>query len=195
MQAGLLQNRLLERGYSRSLLKKDFNKTSALNRKQLLYRKNDKTPDSDTRCILTFNRDHLKIKTIFQKYWFLLTEDPILGHYFPANPSITFTRPGSIGDWLVSSHFTDTPKKDPCKNLGTFACGSCEYCGFLDLRTKATLHRATNGNANISSIVTPQESFCHVYKFEGFLFLPLEIIHIHPRGGDWDEVILRMETK
>lgn len=38
-------------------------------------------------------------------------------------------------------------------------------------------------------------AFAYNYKFEGFSFLPLEIIHLPLRGGDWNGTILRVETK
>lgn len=44
--------RLLERGYSRNLLKKDYNTTLAMNRESLLYQKRDQPSTEVIRCIL-----------------------------------------------------------------------------------------------------------------------------------------------
>lgn len=108
--ANSLQKRLLERRYSHTLLKKV--QKCSLTREQLLYKVPPSTqpvavsPKKDqTRCILTYSGQHQSIRSILKKYWFLLTEDPILSQYVAAQPSITYRRSKSLKDSLVHSHF------------------------------------------------------------------------------------------
>lgn len=138
-QARGLQSRFLERGYFRSLLKKAFNSTSAKNREQLLYQNKEKVSRDIVRCILTFNKAHHNIRLIFDKYWFLLSEDPILTKYLPIRPSITYRKSKAIGNRLVSSHFLEENSNDPCRKIGTSPYGSGDCFASLDCRTTATL--------------------------------------------------------
>lgn len=185
---------------------------------------------------MTFNRDHQQIRNVFQKYWFLLTVDPILGKQLSPHPSITYRSSRSNGDRLTSSHFSETPLQERW-NVPLWT-GEC--CGTLDVRTQAMLRGGNKWqckhyvDCNTKGIMyfmqcpysalyvgkTRREftrcifdqtyagsigyfrsplgrhiAFNHGYKFEGFPFLPLERIHIHPKGGVCDGNILRAKTK
>lgn len=136
-QASILQKRLLERGYSRSLLKKAYKNAQVLNRNNLLYNKKICKQDEMTRCIMTFSNQSNEIKGIFERFLFLLKEDPVLNMYLPLHPSITYRRSRSLKDTLVSSHFATDMTSDA--GIVTFPCDSCQYCQYLDTRTNAIL--------------------------------------------------------
>lgn len=92
-----------------------------------------------TRCILTFNQEHHQIHEAIQKYWFLLTADAVLTNYVTPSPSITYRRSTSLKDSLVSSHFINPANSLSLPAITTTPCGNCNYCEFLDIRTKLTL--------------------------------------------------------
>lgn len=152
-QASLLQQRLLDHGYSRSLLKKALNEDLERNRENLIYHKKDKNPDDITRYILAYNSHH-SLRSVFSIV--LLKEDPILKNYLPEYPSITYKTSRSLKDHLVSSYFSDGTQLDLCKKIGTFPCGNCEYCHCLDTGTKATLQVIPPGKQDIMWDVRPR---------------------------------------
>lgn len=91
MQAKALQFRLLQRGYSRPLLKKAYQHALKRDRHELLYKPKPFVNEVEpTSCILTFSQQHQIIRNIIQKYWFLLAEDSILASYVTKKPSITY---------------------------------------------------------------------------------------------------------
>lgn len=157
IQAGHLQKRFLARGYSRSLLKRAYKKARSQDRRQLLF-KNSETnvtqPQSSsdiTRRIFTFSNQ--QIKGIFEKYWFLLTEDPVLSNYVASKPSITYRRAGSLKDELISSHFVNPTIRQSIPPR-TIPCGSCEACPFLDIRNQVIL-------PNGERLTQRQPASCH----------------------------------
>lgn len=56
----------------------------------------------------------------------------MVGHLVPPRPAITYRRATSIGDLLVQSEFQGSTRGDPCKTLGTFQCGACTYCKYMN---------------------------------------------------------------
>lgn len=91
-----------------------------------------------TRCILTYSNQHQQIREIFERYWFLLTEDSILSSYVANKPTITFRKARSIKDELVNSHFVD-PTGVANTSTHTLTCGNCTACPYLDTRNKVKL--------------------------------------------------------
>lgn len=69
-----------------------------------------------------------------KKYWHLLTSDPTVGRFVPPFPMITYRQATSVGDLLVQSEFRGSVRGDPCKTVGTFPCGSCSYCKYMNTR-------------------------------------------------------------
>lgn len=126
---------MLERGYSRSLLKKAYKR--ALSHDDLLFSEKNKH-DSDTdQFITTYNSQQGDFRSILSKYWFLLTSDPIVANFVSKNPSVTYQKSRSFRDCLTSSQFD--PLKDSHSNIGTFRCGSWAYCANLDTRRSIVL--------------------------------------------------------
>lgn len=39
-----------------------------------------------------------------------------------------------VCDMLVQSEFEGSNRGDPCKTVGTFTCGTCSYCKYMDTR-------------------------------------------------------------
>lgn len=80
VQAGLLQDWFLTRGYSQSLLKRAYQNARKEDRHHLLYKNIVKnpapyqpySPAEPTRGILTYSSQHQPITDIIEKYWFLL---------------------------------------------------------------------------------------------------------------------------
>lgn len=76
------QERLLERGYSKSCLKKAYKRAIERTRSELIYgTKKDKKSDDTTRIILKYSNQHTRIRNIIQKYWHLLSVDPNVGRF------------------------------------------------------------------------------------------------------------------
>lgn len=107
----------------------------------LLYkspRTQTENTDNSTRIITCFSNQHLIIKKIVKKYWHILTLDPQASPFVPGFPGFTFRRTKSLEDKLVSSEFK-SDKKDPCKLVGTFPCGGCNHCRYMNINRHLTL--------------------------------------------------------
>lgn len=109
------------------------------NRHELLAFKQISTTNETSRIITTYTNDHSKIRQICQKYWHLLTSDPTIGPFVPPMPLITYRRATSVGDLLVQIEFKGYNRGDPCTSVGTFQCGSCSYCRYMDTRKNVYL--------------------------------------------------------
>lgn len=87
---------------------------------------------NNVRFLTHFSSHHLEIKNNFEKFWPLLTGDPIIKKYLSDRPLVTFKRCQSLRDKL-------TPTQSlRCSNFckpnqipGTFACGSWNYCPWI----------------------------------------------------------------
>lgn len=142
-EAGLLQDCLLSRGYSRSCLKKAYNKAMRQSRAILLPKPKPRDSSNPTRIIMRFSRQHVTVKNILQKHWSILTDDPTLKTLLPKQPSITFRRATSLKDMLVQSEFKDQYKRfKQCHVTGSFPCGHCTFCPLIK---KAKSFRIPNG--------------------------------------------------
>lgn len=88
-EATKLQIRLMERGYSRSCLRKAYNQTSAKTHFELLFKqKPKKNSDLDTtRVVMRYSKQHEEMQKIVQKHWTILTDDPRV------NPFVTILCP------------------------------------------------------------------------------------------------------
>lgn len=137
-EANILKKRLLERGYSSTCLKKAYRRALNKSRHDLLNTQKQHSNDETTQTFTTYSSQHQQVKRIMNKYWHLLTMDLTLAFFVPSFPAITFRRAPSIGDKLVSSEYR-SHKGDICKTLGTFACGGCHYCQYMDRRNNITL--------------------------------------------------------
>lgn len=55
----------------------------------------------------------------------------LLAPFVPTLPAVSYRSAPSVGDKLVASEHKSI-KGDICKTLGTFACGGCGYCRYMD---------------------------------------------------------------
>lgn len=97
----------------------------------LLYNPSSKSKPNPI-SITRFSNQHQAIRRVVNKYWHILTMDLLIGPFVPNTPAFTFRWAGSLWDQLVSSDFRGGGKRDLCKNKGTFTCGGCKYCQFLN---------------------------------------------------------------
>lgn len=122
-----------------------------LNRTDLLkpkYNKRNRHRQQPTRVITTFNTQHDDIRKILSKHWHILYIDPLLHPFVGEKPSITYRKTKSIKDQLVQSEFTGTWRKDPCKRFGTYTCGGCRICRYMDKDNNIILPNSTRFKAH-----------------------------------------------
>lgn len=174
------------------------------------------------------------------KYWFLLTEDPVLSHYVSDTPNITYRRAPSLKDQLVWIHFCYKTQSKPSLYPAITPCSTYEICSHIDTRIQAELPNNIKWKrrANIScrtmgiiylltyscglfyvgktkrpirvrisehlkaartgffkTIIGRHHAFVHNFDFGGFKVLPLIHIPPHERGGDWDQALLKTESR
>lgn len=149
MEANKLRTRLLEKGYSKKMLKKAYQKAQALDRQEILYPKNQDKKENVNRIrfITKFCDEHKAIRKTLQKYWYLLQADNKLKDLVGLHPEIIFRQARSIRDQLVTSHYTGFNRKDPCKNKGLFPCEGCSFYSYIDIGSEKVLR---NGNKHYS---------------------------------------------
>lgn len=125
-----LSLRLHQRGYSRSLLNKAFNKVAKLNRKDLIHSKRPSKSNQSVRIITRFSKQHTQMRALLDKFWPLLTADNMINKYIKPFPEITYRWAPSMKDRLVTSH--SMPRNlDKSISVGTFPCGRCDVCSFI----------------------------------------------------------------
>lgn len=102
-EAGKLQNRLLERGYSHYCLRKAHNRMIYQPRQQLFFKQKSKlnTNSEAMRIIMHFSNQHIQIREIIQKHWSILTDNQKVQQFISQNPLITYKRATLIKDKLV----------------------------------------------------------------------------------------------
>lgn len=124
------------RDYSLTCLKKPL-KQHALEHDLLYNPSSTKTKSNPISIITQFSNQHKSVQKIFEKYWPKMY--PTIGPFVAATPAFTFRRAKSLKDKLVSSEFKGGCSKDPCKRPGTFRCGECNYCQFMNTSKSITL--------------------------------------------------------
>lgn len=138
-EADKLSKRLLTRGYTKSSLKKAFNRVKDQDRHALIFGTKIRKPDDTTRIILRYSNEHNTIRKILTKHWSILTDDPVLWNLLTPKPQITFRKAGSLADLLTQREYKGNQRRDPCKTWGTFPCGNCSFCKVIGKRTSFLL--------------------------------------------------------
>ena len=140
-EAAGLRDRLLHRGYTKKILKRSFQRANGQIRSHLLVQSGKKSPvgSDTTRLITKYHTQHQKTRGILKQFWHLLSFDPQLGPFVPKEPAITYRRACSLKDHLVASEFKDNFRKDPCKRRGTFTCGGCSICRYINIERDIVL--------------------------------------------------------
>lgn len=100
LDAGKLQDRLLARGYSRSCLRRAYNKTIGQSRQKLLFQsKSKKNSNFDPmRIIMRYSSQHTEIRENIKKQWSILIDDQRIQQFISTNPLITYKPASSIKD-------------------------------------------------------------------------------------------------
>lgn len=129
-EADSLCDHLLTRGYSNTCLRKAFNRVKNLNRHHLLYKPRQDKSSTSTRIITKYNRQHAKLRSIYNKYWYLLAADQKVCKFIGSHPEITYRRSRSLVDTLVTSHHISI-NSIKNKSPGTYPCGRCNFCRFI----------------------------------------------------------------
>lgn len=94
-----------------------------------------------------------------------------------------------------SRHYVD------CDTVGIIYLLQCTCVSYYVGKTKRNFKQRIKKHVYAASIgyfktvIGRHIAFQHNYKFDGFSFLPLERVHIPPRGGDWDNMILKTEAR
>lgn len=118
-------------------LKKAYNHVNAQDRNSF----SSKHPiKADTvRVITRYSNQQAEIRQILNKLWPLLSADPIIRKCVREVPEITFRRVPSLKDHLVHSHFDTVSLSGTNAIYGTFPCGHCDICQFIDQKSKFKL--------------------------------------------------------
>lgn len=98
IQANSLRDRLLERGYTHTNLRKAFNRARGRDRNSLLY-PSPKPPQLDTVKLVTkFSAQHQQLRSVISPHWHLLTEHHIIKKYIKDTAELVFRRATSLRD-------------------------------------------------------------------------------------------------
>lgn len=158
-ETATLRARLWASGYSNSVLKKAYHKAKNKIRSDLLFSHKQVETDNQTRVVTQYTSQHKQIRQILQKYWHLFYIDATLAPLLKDCPLITLMRAPSLQDKLAHSKLT--MKKNINKYCGTFPCGHCRYCKYLDTRKNIILpngedfkHYANSYTAGIVYLLT-----------------------------------------
>ncbi|XP_077344465.1 uncharacterized protein LOC143988608 [Lithobates pipiens] len=134
-----LYQRLRKRGYSHKCLKRAYNRVKPKTRTSLIFSTRRPNTNDSVRIITRYSNQHRKFKEILHKFWPLLLADPITKKHIKNFPEVTFKRVPSLKDKLVHSHF-EQPKLDTREvTSGTFPCGHCDVCCYVNSHTKLKL--------------------------------------------------------
>ncbi|CAJ0933779.1 unnamed protein product [Ranitomeya imitator] len=133
-QAIDLRRRFTERGYSKKMIRKGYQRACGISRDRLLYgpckaKKMDQ--QHPIRFISTYSNQWNHLKDIIRKHWQVLKVDPVLCKILPESPSFVPKRSANLKDILVQSHY-DPKNSGTKKSLsglpGFFPCGLCKGC-------------------------------------------------------------------
>lgn len=138
----------------------------------MLYNPASKIAKRNPISIITkFSNQHAAIKQIVKRYWYILTMDPVIGPYITKDRSFTFKRARSLRDHLVSSEFKKSGKSCSCKYPGTFTCGECRHCSFMNTSQNIVL---PNGDKYLPNIMLTVRPLLWSYSSVNVHFLTLE---------------------
>lgn len=137
-QANALRTRLLARGYSRTTLRKAFNRASALDRHSLLFGPTRPKKPYTSKIITTFSTHHHQLRNILSNHWHILTDHHTLKNYIKPTPDLVFRRATSLRERLTHSHYR-IPSSGPREPRGTFKCGNCPHCPWIQEGQQITL--------------------------------------------------------
>lgn len=130
VQARMLKDRFVEKGYSSSDLDKEIENACKVDREALLQDRPKEPNDAFKWSFLTsFSTQHRHIKRIFQHHWDVLKTDKILGPLLPETPKVVFRGVPSLRNKLAPN-VIDPPKKTSFFHnwTGFHPCKRCLVC-------------------------------------------------------------------
>lgn len=111
IQANILTNRFIEKGYSFDVLSQTLSKVQELDREQFMVEKPKMTNEETNFSwpfITGYSHQHYMIKKLVCKHWHILKNDHILGSTLPDRPQVVFRGVPSLKDTLAPG-FCDPP--------------------------------------------------------------------------------------
>lgn len=88
-QANDLQQRFLNRGYSRRSTKRAYKRALNCTHRELIHKKKTHKPEQKVRFITDYHSRWSTMREIVKKHWSILLSDSILENYLTTYPSIT----------------------------------------------------------------------------------------------------------
>lgn len=111
-EARALQTRLIDRGYSRSCLKKAYRRAKLKDRENVIHSQKPCKRKQKVRLITRYAEEH---KKVIQKYWQLLATDEVLSKYVESYPQITYRKYRSLKYQLVHGHLIPRGVEQTCR--------------------------------------------------------------------------------
>lgn len=116
----------MKRGYTKNVLWKAFNRAMNSSREQLLYNEKVKDISSDIVLFITpYSDQRVELKNTLQQHRHILMTDSKTRKCIPSQIQITFKKPPSLKDNLVSSHFKGQSALPHCESHTISKCDSC----------------------------------------------------------------------
>ena len=127
-QSQITLKQLSEKGYSSRILKHALFKAKQTSRTTLLVPKNKTRNNDKMVVVLTYNKFYNKIKSIINKYWYLLSKVPRCD----TTPLFAYKRARNFKDILVHSRLSHKPADNSLHGRdfpkGFFSCKQCKAC-------------------------------------------------------------------
>ena len=147
------------KGYDNKVLGGCLEKVRNISRSSLLTSKPTQLSESKIVLSTTFSPICNDIKKIVQKYWYILSTDPAIGHVFNSPPIFAHKRAPNLRDSLVKADCYVPPKhflSDP--PAGNFPCSGCFQCNAM-IKGDIVLHPHTGKKISIKSRITCKTKF------------------------------------
>lgn len=154
----IMKKKFLDRGYPSEWIDEAFSTTFHKTRSDLLKKRSRKVKKHSFTFITTYSSKSFLIRSIFKKYWHLLSSDPELSTIFRHPPLIVFKRAKNLKDHVVHARFqsgiTRSSQKliSPLQN-GNYRCGNCAQCNNTT-KTSFFCHPRTGKKYGIHSVIT-----------------------------------------
>lgn len=127
-----LYDKLRVQGFSHTCLKRAYNRVNVQKRDSLNFASKPPKKVDTVRVITRYSNQHNEIRKILNRFWPLLSADPVARKYIKDFPEITFRRFPSLKDRLAHSHFNYVPPINNQTNRDISPCGHCDVCEFVD---------------------------------------------------------------
>lgn len=177
LQSKMMENRFLEKGYPRPLIKDAILRSAQHTQEMCLQPKTQGIANVKTNpnaqfsmnFLITFNQAHDKIRRIISKHWAILCNEPHLKNSLSAKPRMTFRRAMSLKNILAPSKLRDsgpaTPLEFPLKSPGCYRCNKnrCINCRSLVPFSNTFKSTVTQQEYNIKYIFDCSSKYIIMY--------------------------------